>query len=43
LKTYKSTFHAYQRMYLANNAYQRYKTEQNVTKVGFDSGYDSLS
>ena len=43
LKHYKLTFHAYQRMYRANNAFQRIQSDQNVTEVAFDSGYDSLS
>ncbi|MDR1895993.1 MAG: helix-turn-helix domain-containing protein, partial [Prevotellaceae bacterium] len=43
LKNYKQTFHACQRMYRANNAFQRIRSEQNVTDVAFDSGYDSLS
>jgi len=43
MKNYKQTFHAYQRMYRANNAFQRVQSEQNVTDVAFDSGYDSLS
>jgi AraC family transcriptional regulator of adaptative response/methylated-DNA-[protein]-cysteine methyltransferase len=43
LKNYKLTFHAYQRMYRANNAFQRFQSNQNVTDVAFDSGYDSLS
>ncbi len=43
LKNYKQTFHAYQRMYRANNAFQRLQEQQNVTDVALDSGYDSLS
>lgn len=43
LKNYKQTFHAYQRMYRANNAFQRMQSEENVTDVAYDSGYDSLS
>ena len=43
LKCYKQTFHAYQRMYRANNAFQRMQSEQSVTDAAFDSGYDSLS
>lgn len=43
LKNYKQTFHAYQRMYRANSAFQRIQSDQNVTDVAFDSGYDSLS
>ena len=43
VKNYKQTFHAYQRMYRANSAFQRLQAQQNVTDVAFDSGYDSLS
>jgi len=43
LKNYKQTFHSYQRMYRANNAFQRFQSDQNVTDVAYDSGYDSLS
>lgn len=43
LKNYKQTFHAYQRMYRANNAFQRIQSKQRVTDIAFDSGYDSLS
>ena len=43
LKNYKQTFHAYQRMYRANNAFQCFQSNQSVTDVAFDSGYDSLS
>ncbi len=43
LKNYRQTFHAYQRMYRANNAFQRMQSEGNVTDVAGDSGYDSLS
>jgi AraC family transcriptional regulator of adaptative response/methylated-DNA-[protein]-cysteine methyltransferase len=43
LKNYKQTFHAYQRMYRANNAFQRFQSDQSVTDVAYDSGYDSLS
>lgn len=42
-KHYNQTFHAYQRMYRANSAFQRIQTEQSVTDVAYDSGYDSLS
>lgn len=42
-KNYKQTFHAYQRMFRANSAFQRMQSEQNVTDVACDSGYDSLS
>ncbi len=43
LKNYRQTFHAYQRMYRANNAFQRMQAEESVTDVAGDSGYDSLS
>lgn len=43
LKNYKQTFHAYKRMYRANNAFRRLQSAQNVTDVAYDSGYDSLS
>ena len=43
LKNYKQTFHAYQRMFRANSAFQRFRSDQSVTDVAFDSGYDSLS
>ncbi len=43
LKNYKLTFHAYQRMYRVNNAFQRVQSGQSVTDVAYDSGYDSLS
>jgi AraC family transcriptional regulator of adaptative response/methylated-DNA-[protein]-cysteine methyltransferase len=42
-KNYSLTFHNYQRMYRANNAFQRFQTNQSVTDVAYDSGYDSLS
>lgn len=37
------TFHAYQRMYRINQAFQKYKEGESVTHVAFDSGYESLS
>lgn len=43
LKNYKQTFHAYQRMYRANNAFQRIQSEQNITDIAYNSGYESLS
>lgn len=43
LKNYKQTFHACQRMYRANTAFQHIRSEQSVTDVAYDSGYDSLS
>lgn len=42
-RNYKQTFHVYQRMYRANNAFQRFQSDQSVTDVAYDSGYDSLS
>ena len=42
-KNYNQTFHAYQRMYRANSAFQRFQSDQNVTDVAYNSGYDSLS
>lgn len=42
-KNYKQTFHTYQRMYRANNAFQRIQSDQDVTGIAYDSGYDSLS
>ncbi len=43
LKNYKMTFHAYQRMYRINNAFQRFQSGQSVTDIAYESGYDSLS
>ncbi len=43
LKNYKLTFHAYQRMQRANNAFQRVQSGQSVTDAAYESGYDSLS
>ena len=43
IKNYKQTFHAYQRMYRANNAFQRVQDKENVTDIANDSGYESLS
>lgn len=43
LKNYNVTFHAYQRMFRANNAFQRFRSDQSVTDVACDSGYESLS
>jgi len=43
LKNYKLTFHAYQRMYRVNNAFQNIKMDKSITDAAFDSGYDSLS
>ncbi len=43
LKNYKLTFHTYQRMYRANNAFQHFQSGQSVTDIACESGYDSLS
>lgn len=40
---YGMTFHAYQRMYRINLAYQELKGGQTSTLAAVDSGYDSLS
>jgi len=40
---YGMTFHAYQRMYRINSAFQELKTSKKVTATAFDSGYESLS
>ncbi|MEM9918424.1 MAG: methylated-DNA--[protein]-cysteine S-methyltransferase [Bacteroidota bacterium] len=42
-KNYGMTFHAYQRMYRINNAFQELKHGKKTTHAAFDSGYDSLS
>lgn len=42
-KNYGMTFHAYQRMYRINYAFQELKGGQRTTKAAFDSGYESLS
>ena len=41
LKNYKLSFHAYQKMYRANNAFQKLQSDQNVTCVAYDSGCNS--
>lgn len=43
LKNHGITFHAYQRMYRINSAFQKYQEGKTVTDIAFDSGYDSLS
>ena len=43
LKNYKQTFHAWQRMFRANHAFQGFQSGRSVTDVAFDSGYESLS
>lgn len=42
-KHYGITFHAYQRMYRINNAFQELKSGKNVINTAMDSGYNSLS
>lgn len=42
-KNYGMTFHAYQRMYRINSAFQELKTSKKVTATAFDTGYESLS
>ena len=42
-KNYGMTFHAYQRMYRINNAFQELKSGKKATATAFDTGYESLS
>ncbi|XLS28325.1 bifunctional transcriptional activator/DNA repair enzyme AdaA [Flavobacteriaceae bacterium M23B6Z8] len=42
-KHYGITFHAFQRMYRINEAFQELKSGKNTTATAFDSGYESLS
>ncbi|WP_299899796.1 bifunctional transcriptional activator/DNA repair enzyme AdaA [uncultured Aquimarina sp.] len=42
-KNYGMTFHAYQRMYRINNAFQELKQGKKTTATAFDTGYESLS
>lgn len=42
-KNYGITFHAYQRMYRINNAFQELKEGKSVTTAAFNTGYESLS
>lgn len=42
-KNYGMTFHAYQRMYRINSAFQELKHNKKVTATAFDTGYESLS
>ena len=42
-KHYGITFHAYQRMYRINSAFQELKSGKNVINTAFDTGYNSLS
>lgn len=43
LRNHGITFHAYQRMFRINQAFQKYKEGESVTDIAFDSGYESLS
>lgn len=42
-KNYGLTFHAYQRMYRINMAFQELKSGKKVTTTAYDTGYESLS
>ena len=42
-KHYGITFHAYQRMFRINNAFQEIKSGKNIINTAFDTGYNSLS
>jgi AraC family transcriptional regulator of adaptative response/methylated-DNA-[protein]-cysteine methyltransferase len=42
-KNYGLTFHAFQRMYRINNAFQELKNGTSTTHTAFNSGYESLS
>jgi len=42
-KHHNITFHAYQRMFRINTAFNSIKNGESITKSAFDSGYDSLS
>ena len=42
-KNYGMTFHAYQRMYRINTAFQELKQGKQTTETAFEMGYDSLS
>ena len=42
-KNYGLTFHAYQRMFRINTAYQEIREGKNATLTAFDNGYESLS
>lgn len=42
-KHYGLTFHAFQRMYRINHAFQELKAGKKVTTTAFDTGYESLS
>ncbi|MEM1137021.1 MAG: methylated-DNA--[protein]-cysteine S-methyltransferase [Bacteroidota bacterium] len=42
-KNYNITFHAYQRMYRINTAFNELKEGKSATATAFDTGYESLS
>lgn len=42
-KHYGMTFHAFQRMYRINNAFEELKKGKKTTETAFDMGYESLS
>lgn len=42
-KHYNMTFHAYQRMYRINTAYQEIQAGKQTTHTAYDAGYESLS
>lgn len=43
LKNHGITFHAYQRMFRINSAFNKLQNGESVTSVAFDTGYESLS
>lgn len=43
LKNHHLTFHAWQRMFRANNAFHHIQSDQSVADAAFESGYESLS
>src|SRR5665648_191200 len=43
LKNHGITFHAYQRMFRINSAFNKIQNGESATSVAFDSGYESLS
>jgi len=43
LKNHGITFHAYQRMFRINSAFNKIQNGESVTSVAFDAGYESLS
>ncbi len=42
-KNYGITFHAYQRMYRINNAYEELQNGKKATDTAYETGYESLS